>query len=947
MIEAYLDILEEGRKDLLIPFLKSYTAKERHALVPTIKKEERRLDKYEFRGNGKYSRLATDDQLWILSVSTFACFGSEDRKALQGWTWRAYREMDEILDWHCPSWFSAFIHGLKDEEFLPVPYLYVLDWQAKGYLSASPELLASILPMSIYVKHDKIAHSFNFRPGELEKNPITLEQHIWYLFEYPTIVNRVERFLSVIAGEDGPEKWMDVIQRLTEKQQMDRMRVLKESLLAVNRNFNKTLTAWFVDLFLLLDPAEDELIRLQDQLFSALSSVQSKAVGAVLTLFKKLYAHPDFRSADFIAQLAVLFSSEVKSVVKTALSIAEKIAESMPAKRQDICIQVINVFLSKDEALQLQAAKLIRKYGDMESAELKEAILPYAEAILMSVKPLLQPWLTAVEPGAAGQQGQPGKVEEGDPLQFRLISADQRIPELKNLEDLIFLAGQSMENNEPYHFDLLPAAILQFSKEITGETIAQLEPAFLRAYKVNSQWSSGLGLFDRLLAAFLISYSGYLTVQFPEHASGLQRLKKQYSTGDLDLDSWSRQIDCHLFDPFKMIFDFVLEQIKKGSSMPLLSTSTHSPAYIDPKILVHRLKIYQEAGAEPHTMDLQLALQRCALDDTEEALALAKSELSGEYKALMVYFLDKGASPAGEMIHTNWWLTAAILRKEGQIPLELKLNADQEILQTLIKGEFEWKASLNEYLAYGAYNYEKGKSERYKAWSPEIIVKYPVHVLKKRDEYLFVEYFFEKELQEVWETDIPRLMFAFSNHPDLILSSRINQYLKISFSESDGLRAATKMLIALRQLNGELSPLGHLTMAAGMLHSDKTIRGYAAELWSERVGERRIVTAEIGRILGLLERIEWAPLKRLTDLMMSHMMGLSTAHDMALEELIVALLSQLETEPIKNLKKLLEIYHELIALNGSTADLEKIPQLSTWHITGSLKKVVGELLSKN
>ena len=97
--------MEEGRKDLLIPFFKSYTAKERHALVPIIKKEERRLDKYEFRGNGKYSRIATDEQLWILSVSTFACFGSEDRKALQGWTWRAYRDMDEILEWHCPSWF--------------------------------------------------------------------------------------------------------------------------------------------------------------------------------------------------------------------------------------------------------------------------------------------------------------------------------------------------------------------------------------------------------------------------------------------------------------------------------------------------------------------------------------------------------------------------------------------------------------------------------------------------------------------------------------------------------------------------------------------------------------------------------------------------------------------------------------------------------------------------
>lgn len=944
MIEEYLNILERGSKDLLIPFLKSLTEKERHSLVPTIKKEERRLDKYEFRGHGKYSRLGTEEQLWILAVSTFTCFGPADTKALQGWTWRAYQEMDEILDWHCPAWFSSFIHGLKEEEFLPVPYQYVLNWQEKGYLSASPELLAAILPMAIYLPDEKITGYFNFLPEELEKKTVTLREHIWYLFEYPGTVNRVERFLNVTPGEKGQEKWMDVFRRLTESQQLDRMRVLKECLLTVNRNFNKTLSGWFIDLFLSLNPVEEELMRLQDELFSALYSVQSKAVGAVLTLFKKLYTHPDFRTDDFIAQLATLFSSEVKSVAKTALSIAEKIAESNAAKRQDICVQAMHVFLTKDEAMQLQAAKLIRKYGDLESELLKEALLPYADVILMSVKPLLQPWLTAAEPGFPDN---PDQLEEGDPMQFRLIRAENRIPELKNIEDLIFLAGQAMDNNEPYHFDLLPAAILQFDQQITGAAIAQLEPAFQRAYKVNSQWSSGLGLFDRLVAAFLTSYSTYLTLKFPESAAGLKRLRLQHANELLDLDSWGRKLDIRLFDPFRMIFDAVLEQLKNGTSIPLLSTSTHSPSYIDPKVLVQRFKAYQEAGIEPHTMDVQLAMQRCALDETEEALKLAKSELTGEYRALMIYFLDKKAFSTGEIIHNNWWLTATMLSKGGEIPEALSIKADQEVLQTVVKGKFDWKAYLKEYLAYGDFDAKTGKSERYKAWSPEVLVKYPVHASKKREEYLFVEYFFEKEFQQSWETDIPRLIFAFPNHPDLILSSRINLHLNLSAADGDHLRAANKMLMSLRELNGELSPLGYLTIAAGMLHSDKTIRGLAAELWFERVEERRMISAETGRILGLLERIEWAPLKRLTDLMTTNMMGLSTAHNMALEEMIVALLSQLETEPIKNLKKLLEIYHELIALNGSVADLEKIPQLSTWNITGSLKKVVGELLSRN
>lgn len=40
------------------------------------------------------------------------------------------------------------------------------------------------------------------------------------------------------------------------------MRVLKESLLAVNRGFNKNQTNWYVDLLTALEPAENECLQL-------------------------------------------------------------------------------------------------------------------------------------------------------------------------------------------------------------------------------------------------------------------------------------------------------------------------------------------------------------------------------------------------------------------------------------------------------------------------------------------------------------------------------------------------------------------------------------------------------------------------------------------------------------------------------------------------------------
>jgi hypothetical protein len=41
---------------------------------------------------------------------------------------------------------------------------------------------------------------------------------------------------------------------------------------------------------------------------------------------------------------------------------------------------------------------------------------------------------------------------------------------------------------------------------------------------------------------------------------------------------------------------------------------------------------------------VQLALQRCALDDLSEALELAEKKLKGEYKDLLLFFFGKNAA---------------------------------------------------------------------------------------------------------------------------------------------------------------------------------------------------------------------------------------------------------------------------------------------------------------
>ena len=50
------------------------------------------------------------------------------------------------------------------------------------------------------------------------------------------------------------------------------------------------------------------------------------------------------------------------------------------------------------------------------------------------------------------------------------------------------------------------------------------------------------------------------------------------------------------FIPIQQLWLNVIRQIKGGNSLPLLSTPTHTPAYLQATELIRRLAAYQEAG---------------------------------------------------------------------------------------------------------------------------------------------------------------------------------------------------------------------------------------------------------------------------------------------------------------------------------------------------------------
>ncbi len=130
--------------------------------------------------------------------------------------------------------------------------------------------------------------------------------------------------------------------------------------------------------------------------------------------------------------------------------------------------------------------------------------------------------------------------------------------------------------------------------------------------------------------------------------------------------------------------------------LPLLSMPTHIPMFIDPAILIQRLKQYQQADVEPNSQDMQIALSRTVLDETTaQLLSTITQELEGEYRNLLLFlFGEKESAPQSPFTHPAWWMTAGLIKSPETAYPEFKDFPYNESPREFLTGNFTWKTYL-------------------------------------------------------------------------------------------------------------------------------------------------------------------------------------------------------------------------------------------------------------
>ena len=779
------EIVEKEQGQKIIPFLQKLTQEERESLIPCLSRLEEYYNKFVQLEERTYGTRATSGQHHIIDLAALVIFPLKEFRKHEWGINTAH--LNEIAAWHIPTWLdSYFVEGEGKEfgGFYNMDYEILMDWIERGILtiSPSPQTIAGYLVNYIHTT------------PVLEKRDITINEHIWYLFEYDCGQN----------WHANPAKGYPyyTFQHFTENGKLDRMRVLKESLLAINRNFNKNLCSWFAGMFTALSPSVEEQLTLQPEMLAALSSPHSRPINIILGLLKNLCSHPRFLTDDFLDQTTVLFASDVKAVHQNTLGVLSKLAKEKKEYRDTICCAAAQGLMSRDESTQNKIVKLIQTFGETESPTLKEALSAYAETMLTSTKKELAAYLKDNVSDALSTD----KVllttldEQASVASFDyepmppILREDNRIQEIASPEDLLFLASQVLDGNEIYHFDLLLGALVQWDHQQDTKQISQWTPILQRAYKLlMSGGSSRNGLLDQLMATFLLDYAKLLVKRFPKEAKELSDLhQKMVQKDELQKGKWNyrnlqkltirqKTNQKEKFPVHKQLLCRTLDLLEsKEKPLPLLSTPTHTPMFIAPAPLVERLKQYQQANTEPDDMDMQTALSRMALDDSSQELPILLQDLKGEYQRLLSFLLGaENALPQAPFTHPSWWMTAGLIKSPETIYSEFKDFSYNKGPREFLTGNFTWRTYLRTH-SYTDYN------KKVVEWTSatltfDIPESKNSHVVNK-DEYnerisyhsydshpLVVEMYPLIERFDDIQNDLPRLAWLTPNIPEPLL----------------------------------------------------------------------------------------------------------------------------------------------------------------------------------
>ena len=384
-----------------------------------------------------------------------------------------------------------------------------------------------------------------------------------------------------------------------------------------------------------LVPTEEELLPSQHTLFALLTLDKSSLINFAMKCIAQISTDPDFDFQAFADNFALCFT--VPKIAKSQLigvEILEKYYQKQAPTNPNYREQLAVLFTVPDVKLQEKVASLLTTYFNQEG--LPEVIAPYRDYLKGKAKDLLQ---SLPSPNSSeNSENSENSHSSHSSHTFHTARAARTLTP----EDLLFLLGDCLREPAAHTIDVFLEGLITLQDDFPADWAKSLSPYIKQLTKrVDKEEIPTdailLGVLRALVDRRPLALDPKCSYTWEELCKKRKKLsEKEFEayTQDYYLGN-ARQVLPFLFRKGQIVIDFILQHCH----LPLLSTPTHLPFYIEAEVLVDKLLQYEAQGVQPDIDDLIVACNRLLFREVSATAKEKARQLKGNYALAIQYYL--------------------------------------------------------------------------------------------------------------------------------------------------------------------------------------------------------------------------------------------------------------------------------------------------------------------
>lgn len=899
--------VENADRDELLPVLCALTDADRRQFSKEVSAAWKKVrDQFHGHENLKLTVLAVCP--WTQVKSANARF----------FTWQAdghrdiARDIVKVLGTRRPDWIDQFVAQELEKDWPRWSLVRSLVREGVCERPSSDNYIISMVRTNF--GREGTSESLLSR---IKDDPAVLEDEIWRIFEIDVV--RGQLFYSDEASwrDETHQSWGPALIALVNDRSIDRRRLLDAAHETLRRGLQLKDTGFHMRLIERLEPTAQELVQLRDVYLDLLSHRVDAVVRFALAQCDALLKNGDLEPAVILDRIGPALQREKKAPAEAALKLIRKIVKSDRSLGENAARAAMEGLRHPLPDIHEKALDLIEELGaPPDLAEYVDEVAPSQRARAGKLVPSM----------ATGSTSSSGDLELFVTRARKLDAGTRSLYAIDSLLDAI------EKQEEPPRYAPSPSVPrLDEAKAVVPvrdfTEMVDLMLLVMETQPAAVDVERALDAFSRLAVDPPFDYrarTGALLQRTTQHASGagdwsivgthIMRLVQLWLRGS---SAHSPQSAPEEFLGLRV--DEIVKRVRKKRAMTLLALPTHG-TWIDPRVLVDRVKAHEQASVPLGTCDLVQALLRLAPEHRAEALEAARS-LDSDEAAVVRYALGgddelrRNPSLLGRLLGSAangdvaWQLRAAAFRAREPF------GTDESARNTPAAGfafgvapaKYTWRVRGDTRTYRTAVEYfvdvEWPHSESQDAGWPLSLFG------EKARRWIFAAAADVRHRQSIWPVD-----------PTPTFVAGVHSIVDRMFRPASGYTPTAPYLEPLLDPNVAVSSLAQVALALALVAQDADARTMAIDAAIEAIADGRLLGSELGNVYAQMMSTDgFIKLGRIAEAVDS-IARTSVVHQLACARLLEEVLSWVTPPGPRDLHHLLAVYRELLAATNRSAD---------------------------